>query len=469
MHTDEAVNALVLAGMLEGNPFRYDPQDKHGPSLSYATYPLVRVLGVTRLDQLAEWQVRLVPATFGAALLFLPALFARELGGPLAALGSALWLGLGAPFVYYGAYWIHETLFVFFTVLMFAAAVRWLRTGHDRWALLAGAAAGLLVATKETAVLTFAATAAGLAAVALACRPSMPARLGRAAALAAGTAAVVVLLAFPSLGRHPYDLINLAAAATRFTARAAGEGHEKPWFTYVAWLGTPNLRSLPWLGWTLLVACAGAFFLRGTGVPPVGSISVVSNTRPLPVFLAVFAAATLLLYSLIPYKTPWLALNVLAPAALLGGAGLAALAARSRLAATAFAVLTAALLLSETHRLCVRFPTDGANPWAYVPTVPDTPRLQARVEAYAATRPGTFATLPVQVIGPDIWPLPWYLRHLPQTRYAIELPAQLDAPVIIADLAASDAVAARLGPAYDVHLHGLRPDVLVTVFLRRDP
>ena len=450
MHTDEAVNALVLDGMLAGKPFRYDPQDKHGPTLSYATYPIVRALGVTRLDELKEWHVRLVPALFGAALLLVPALFAAELGGRLAVFGAALWLGFGAPFVYYGAYWIHETLFVFFTLLGLAAAIRWMRTGLDRWAILTGLCAGLLVATKETAVLTFAAAAGGFALVAITNRPARPARLGRALAIASAAAAIVVVLAYSALGRHPADLTNLFTGAARFTARAGGEGHEKPWFTYLAWLGAPGLRSLPWLGWTLAAAAFAGL--------------VLNRRRPLHLFLAGFTACGLLLYSLIPYKTPWLALNFIAPAALLAGSGLAALAARSKPAATVAAAAALALMLIETHRLCVRFPTDSGNPWAYVPTVPDAPRLQARVEAYAQNRP-----LTVQVIGPDIWPLPWYLRHLTQTRYAAELPAELDSPIIIADHAASEAVAARLGDDYAAFLHGLRPDVLVTVFLRREP
>ncbi len=456
VHTDEAVNALVLEGMLAGNPFRYDPDDKHGPTLLYATYPLVRALGITRLDQLEAWHLRLVPAFFGSVLLLVPALFAIELGGRLAALGSALWLGLGAPFVYYGADWIHETLFVFFTAFGLAAATRWTRTGRDRWALLAGVCAGLLLATKETALLTFAATLAGLGLVAVVNRPLIPIGLGRACALAVGAATLVVILAYSALGRHLEDLFKLLAAATRFTARAGGEGHEKPWLTYLAWLGTPNLRSLPWIGWTLLAAgCAFPFLDRR----PL-------RARPLPVFLAGFTAASLLVYCAIPYKTPWLALNILTPAALLAGSSLAAFATRSRVVALGFSATIAALLLLETHRLCVRFAADPANPWAYAPTVPDAARLQSRIEAYAATRVENFATR-VQVVGPDIWPLPWFLRRLPETRYASELPPELDAPVVIADLAASDAVAARLGEAYAPYLHGLRPDVLVTVFLRR--
>jgi predicted membrane-bound mannosyltransferase len=32
MHTDEAVNAYVVGQLLAGEPFTYDPQDRHGPA-----------------------------------------------------------------------------------------------------------------------------------------------------------------------------------------------------------------------------------------------------------------------------------------------------------------------------------------------------------------------------------------------------------------------------------------------------
>ena len=33
MHTDEAVNAYMVGQLLAGEPFSYDPQDRHGPAL----------------------------------------------------------------------------------------------------------------------------------------------------------------------------------------------------------------------------------------------------------------------------------------------------------------------------------------------------------------------------------------------------------------------------------------------------
>ena len=45
MHTDEAVNAYIVGQLLAGEPFQYDPQDRHGPALSALALPLARMQG----------------------------------------------------------------------------------------------------------------------------------------------------------------------------------------------------------------------------------------------------------------------------------------------------------------------------------------------------------------------------------------------------------------------------------------
>ena len=40
MHTDEAINGYIVGQLLAGQPYLYDPQDRHGPSLSALALPL---------------------------------------------------------------------------------------------------------------------------------------------------------------------------------------------------------------------------------------------------------------------------------------------------------------------------------------------------------------------------------------------------------------------------------------------
>ncbi len=463
MHTDEAVNASILGDMLEGRAYRYDPVDRHGPSLYYATYPIARALGARRLGDLEAWELRMAPAVFGAALL--AAVLLLEPAVPAAALAAAaLWLGLGAPFVYYGRTWIHETLFVLLTFVALGSWWRGRATGRAAWAVVAGLAAGALAATKETSVLTLLAGIGALVAATRAQRPGEGTpgpRPRRDIALAGGAAVLAAALLLTSFGRNPGGLADAFRSLSHSAARAGGQGHEKPWWTYLGWLLLPSLRSVPWCGWTLaLFGGAGAWGAWRRRA-----------AEPLPFFILAYAAMTAALYSMIPYKTPWLELNALAPAAILAGIGFvracSAFPAPLRWpAAGALAALVALALGSETLRLCFRYPADPGNPLAYSPTSPDIRRLESRVEALAPG-PGAGPAV-IAVVGRDIWPLPWYLRRCPNVGYWAELPRSPEPSAVVSSADLADKTGRELGPRWKPEIFGLRPEVLAVLFTR-DP
>src|ERR1700744_5835488 len=54
MHTDESINAYIIGQLLAGQPFRYDPQDRHGPALAAVTLPLVKLEGAGDFATLTE-------------------------------------------------------------------------------------------------------------------------------------------------------------------------------------------------------------------------------------------------------------------------------------------------------------------------------------------------------------------------------------------------------------------------------
>lgn len=469
MHTDEAVNAVILGRVLEGATLRYDPQDKHGPTLLFAALPLVRALGVGRLAQLEGWHVRTLPALAGGALVFVVAtLFAGGLGRG-ACFAAMPWLILGAPLVYFGSSFIHETLFVLLGLLLIAALARWWRAPRPGWAAAAGACAGLLVATKETAAIWL--FCVGVAAVGCwltggghaTARGGIARRWWRDGAIALGAALLVAAIFFTSFGANPGGLVDAVSGWARFVGRAGGEGHEKPWFTYARWLLGPNARTLPWCAWTLL-----AF----------GAVGVVAAFRrrckePLGWFLALFTVASVVVYSAIPYKTPWLALDFLVPAALVAGLGLrellARVAPRARLATATLAMLAlTGALAAETGQLVFRFPVDPTNPLAYSPSVPDVEGVAALIERRLGSRPPEAPPV-IQVVGDDYWPLPWYLRRCERVGYWPELPEGEPGDVVIATGAEVRSLPQRLGARWRGDFVGLRPDAVAIVFTRESP
>ena len=432
MHTDEAVNACITGHLLAGETYHYDPRDRHGPLLYAVAVPIARLAGAHNLAGLTETTLRLGPILVGTLTILLFAGLAPEVGLATALVAALLWAVAPLP-VYYSRYFIHETLFVAATLGLLGAGWRWLTTGNLIAGVLTGFWAALLIAGKETAVLNLA--AAGLAAVAwrlrerwgrVIMRPRLfavsggfigqPARraqpevaeaspVARWLGAGLGLALLVILVAaFYTWGGHnPRGLADLVNSLPRFVARAGGEGHAKPWWYYL------GLLAGGWSGWALLVlAVVGAL----TALKPGGTGALTG--------WLLYGVAIFLIYSVIPYKTPWLALNVFLPLVVLAAAGAVTLwelaskltetrGARPALLAGAVGLL---FLLGHDTRLRVfRQPADESNPYAYAHTGEDLPRLPERLRAVASPR-STLA-----VIAADPWPLPWYLRGYPRVGY----------------------------------------------------
>jgi uncharacterized protein (TIGR03663 family) len=454
MHTDEAVHGVILGQMLETGTYRYNPVDSHGPTLYYLTWPLLRAMGVHDLAQMEAWQLRLVPALIGSAFILSLGLWARELGA-VAVMSAALYAMLAAPFAYYQRYFIHEALFVFLSLLLIWTVWRFLVDGAFRYAVGMGLTAGCLFATKETAPLVVGAlgVAGALTWITQTTRPSLLILKQRikGALVVATLFGIVFVLFYTSFGTNPHGVPDAFRAIFRFAHRATGEGHEKPWWTYLAWIFALGFYSVPWSGWIMVILASVGVYARWN--------------LPLVRLLGFYALVTLALYSLIPYKTPWLELNIVAPTTLLVGMGVSALYSSVGKRWRPFFYIVGGVFLlalgNETVRLCLENPVDARNPLAYSPTVGDIENL---VQAVNAKSPDHDAY--IQVVSDDYWPLPWYLRHEKRVGYWTSLPAPLSGDVIITSPDQLAEVRARLGPGWTVQFFGLRPEVLAVVLSR---
>ncbi len=147
MHHDEGVNGFFLGNLLRQGIYKYDPTNYHGPTLYYLTLPSVALLGLN------TFAVRLVTALFGVATVGLM-FYLRRYIGTVGALAAAALVAVSPGAVYYSRYFIHETLFVFCTVALVVAALRYRETGEALYLLLASAFTALMFATKETAFIS---------------------------------------------------------------------------------------------------------------------------------------------------------------------------------------------------------------------------------------------------------------------------------------------------------------------------
>jgi uncharacterized protein (TIGR03663 family) len=455
MHTDEAVNAYIVGQLLAKEPFTYDPQDRHGPALAALALPMVRAQGARSFSDLTESELRVVPVAAGTITILLFGA-AVEMFGFIPSLLAAILFAVAPLPVYYDRYFIHESLFCAATCGLILSGWRASQTRTAGQAALAGVCAALMLASKETALLHFFALAAAAIVFRFTTvRETLQLRDGlwKTIFIAGVSFLLVSTTLFSWFGRDWKNLPALLQAAPNLFARAAGQGHEKP----IWYFG--RLLAAGWSG-KLLVAFAflGLFFIFSK-----------RNASPYR-WLAYYGLLIAIIYSLIPYKTPWLALNLWLPLTLFAASAVESL---WRWATTKFnrramipafcilAALTGVVIAHDTRRRVFLSPADESNPYAYSQTSEDILALPAEI-AYLARQNG-ITTPRIAVIAADPWPLPWYLRHFSEVGFWQPGEQGGDADFYITSTEAADRYADRL-KSFRPEFFGVRPGVLVLLW-----
>ncbi len=486
LHADEAVQAYQTWQLWRGEGYAYDPADKHGPFLYYAAAGLAKIIGRTPASLEPTW-LRSVTLVAGLGTLALILGAAARLGRTTALIGATL-LAAAPLAIIYDTYFIQEAWFCFFTWALFFAGLRWwagfqhqsdcragpcgraaseqtarpqgaaLQKSSIAGAVLIGAIVGLMQATKETSVIHFAALGVVLFALGGTrppggllefakgkTRPEVAFHLKTiwlhllAAFL---TALVIYVLCYSSFFTHWSGVLDGLRTYFHYAARATDSAHDQPWYYYCALLWPHVREGVSW-GEPLLLVMAlfglrFAFSTRGNATHRA---------------LAVFTITLLLLYSFIPYKTPWLLLTPYVGLTLLAGLGAAESGRRlpKKLARFVPVILWFALLLECAWRdqaALDRYANDDRNPYVYQPTSPDLARLVTALVAFPTE-------WKIAVISPDhAWPLPWYLRERKATGYFTTAPAVItDYDLVLYDSRLD--VPAPLAAT----IYGLRPNV----------
>ena len=394
-HPDEANQAFTTGRLLETGTYLYNPQDHHGPTLYYAAAALQKAAGRDSTAALDASLLRCTPILFAIlALVFGVHALKRITGRTWYGIIFALMLGTSPIFVFFATDFIQEMLLACFTMLMFWAGTGYLNPGGrlkpGSWALIFGIAAGLAFATKETALLAFA--AAGIAAAPFVWR-NRTALHGRTrdAVLAFMGFAITATLLYSSFASNWQGVHNaFIAAPLSYLHRAAGaaasqgaSNHVHPWWQYLKWLFAADWRF--------------------STLPLLAAFVVTFRSRS---FLHLYAIALLLVYSLIPYKTPWCALQIVLPLALAPCAILPSCGVVRRRVAAALLVLAVGINAIGIG-VMNRNPDAKEIPYNYASASPQVLDLAALVtERIAANDAFAAVALPPE----DTWPLPFYLR-----------------------------------------------------------
>jgi uncharacterized protein (TIGR03663 family) len=471
MHTDEAINAYIIGQILSGKSFQYDPQDRHGPALAAFTLPLVRAQGAKNFSELTESQLRLAPVLAGTITILLFGA-AVEMFGFIPCLIAAILFAFAPLSVYYNRYFIHETFFVAATlglILCFARIILWWdssrrdesacrsATSLTCFGAFAGLCAAFMLACKETVVIHFFAIAV---AALIFCfwnpQKKFAAEFLRLKTIFPALAVFlfVTVLLFSWFGQNWNNLAELFRAVPHLAARASGEGHQKPIWYYIILLGN---------GWSGLILCA----LATVGIV----ISILNFARRrifMPtIFLLIYAIIIFVIYSAIPYKTPWLALNFYLPLAIFAGIAIEKFlrVTKNIFTKTIFFICTllfAVAIFHDTQKWVFQKPADEKNPYAYAHTSEDLLQLPARLAEL--THQNKITNPKIAVVAADPWPLPWYLRKFSQVGFW-----QPDQKIPTADFFITSPEAAKKMADqlkfFRPEFFGIRPNVLIILWL----
>jgi uncharacterized protein (TIGR03663 family) len=450
LHHDEGVNAFFLTNLVRPpHVYRYDPANYHGPTLYYLAWASAWVFG------LSDFALRFVPAVFGLLTIALVLPLRRKLGdiGTLAAAGL---LALSPGAVFHSRYFIHESILVCSTLALVVAGHRFLCNRRVGWLLLAALAAAGMTATKETWIVSAGVLICAGIGTAVWCRWR-----GRAAAFARltlpGPSAVMLATAvFVGVNLLFYTsfFTNWAGAVDSFRtftvwAKTGQSAHTHPWFMYFWWLFEDEL-------FLLVLGVAGA------------ALALWRGTHRFAVSVGLWAIGTIAAYSLIPYKTPWLTLNLLPPLALSAGWLIDSLvhtaSATYRRLGLVAAAAGAALMTYQT--VVVNFVHYDDERYAYVYAQTNR-ELLALVDAIAALIGRTSDRVPVIVMSPDQFPLSWYLRDVAAAYPGSVQPATRG--VVVAAERQAEEVARVLGDRF-VRLghYQLRSGVVLVLYASRD-
>jgi uncharacterized protein (TIGR03663 family) len=490
LHHDEGVNSFFLINLINTGNYSYDPQNYHGPTLYYFALPLMKLCGRLGFG-LSTFALRLVPVLFGVATVWLILCLRRRLGAVGALAGAAL-VALSPGAVYMSRYFIHESLFVFFTLGVVVASLRYYDSANPVYLMLASVSAALLFATKETAMISAGVIliAFGMAAFYGRFDNTAPAakargrargarnkrqarnlwrdegsettgeRFGGAAGIAVWSLSAAALFIFvyvlfyTSFFTHAQGVSD-SLKTFEVWARTGRKDHVHEWYTYLSWLWQeePPLLAL--------------------GL--VGALAALGQPRNrFAVFAALWAFGIIAAYSLIPYKTPWLALNFIVPLAISSGYGLDLLyrraAADAGRSVLVLALAIVALVISgyRMSQLNFRHYDDDRYVYPYAHTVRGIFPLLDQINRFAA-QTGQGTETRISITSADYWPLPWYLRDYKHIGYYAGRVAVSNEALVIGSDMQEPELESLLGDRYRrLGSFALRPSVTLILYARRD-
>lgn len=270
----------------------------------------------------------------------------------------------------------------------------------------------------------------------------------------AALAVYLIVLFYSSFFTHASGVSDFFKAYLVW-AETGGKDHtQNGIFAYIEW------------GWQsdapiMILALIGTF------------VALFKGTQRFAMFVGLWGLGLFLAYTIIPYKTPWLALSFLLPMCISAGYLINELVDSANGALKAFGLFLAAasivVLAYFTYDLnFVRYDDEDA-PMVYAHTSRQFLDMVSDIEKFAEVS-GKGKEAKIDVVSPDYWPLVWYMRDYPNAVFHGKFPDKTEAEVLVAKRGEQNNESIRLYSAnYKYYkTYKLRSGVDLMLFVRKD-
>lgn len=202
-------------------------------------------------------------------------------------------------------------------------------------------------------------------------------------------------------------------------------------------------------------------------------ITFIKAKHRFAVFAAFWAFGMFAAYSIIPYKTPWLALSFILPMCISAGYGINELTTSKttqlKIAGFVLAVLGAVTLAYQSYEIdFVRY-DDEEMGYVYAHTKREMLDLVDKI-GYYAEKSGKGDEATIEIVTPDYWPMTWYMKDYKHANFHGRLVDSTTSEMILAKKKDQDsAVIEKYASHYKfVDKYALRPGVDLILLVRND-
>jgi hypothetical protein len=251
------------------------------------------------------------------------------------------------------------------------------------------------------------------------------------------------------------------------------EGLQKAFEAYAIWTKTgktDHTQNGNWayVRWGMFIE-APILILSALGL----LIAMFKARHRFAMFAGLWAFGLFAAYTLIPYKTPWLALSFLLPMCIVAGYAVNELIASKdpglKILGGISAIVASCILAFQTYDInFVRYDSDRM-PYVYAHTRREFLDLIKQIEYYA-DKSGQGKQAKIEIVSPDYWSMPWYMNDYPNAVFEGKPVDANSAEMIVAKKDEQDAeIVSRYGVRYKyVGTYALRPGVDLVLLVRRD-